>query len=76
MDDKFLYKLVKGQTFGIVAQDCTANEYDPGLPEDVLLKLYRGMVEIRSFDSLYKLEEKYLPDPERVLRAAKEVMNY
>jgi pyruvate dehydrogenase E1 component alpha subunit len=51
MEDKFLYKLVKGQTFGIVAQDGTANEYDPGLPEDLLLKMYRGMVQTRSFDS-------------------------
>jgi pyruvate dehydrogenase E1 component alpha subunit len=50
MDDKFLYKLVKGQTFSIVAQDGTANELDPGLPEDLLLKMYRGMVQGRLYD--------------------------
>jgi len=50
MDDKFLFKVVKGQTFGIVAQDGTANGYDPGLPEDLLLKMYRFMVLGRSYD--------------------------
>ncbi|HEY3274664.1 MAG TPA: pyruvate dehydrogenase (acetyl-transferring) E1 component subunit alpha [Methanocella sp.] len=50
MDDKFLYKLVKGQTFSIIAQDGTANEYDPGLPEDLLLKMYRWMVQGRLYD--------------------------
>ena len=50
MDDKFLFKVVKCQTFGIVAQDGTANGYDPGLPEDLLLKMYRFMVLGRSYD--------------------------
>jgi pyruvate dehydrogenase E1 component alpha subunit len=50
MDDKFLYKLVKGQTFSIVAQDGTANELDPGLPEDLLLRMYREMVQGRLYD--------------------------
>ncbi len=45
VDDKFLYKLAKGQTFGIVSQDGTANEYDPGLPENLLLDMYRYMVQ-------------------------------
>lgn len=50
MDDKYLYKLVKGETFTIVAQDGTANAKDPGLPEDVLLKMYRLMVQARAYD--------------------------
>lgn len=50
MDDQFLFKLVKGETFGIVSQDGTANEYDPGLPEDLLLKMYRFMVQGRMYD--------------------------
>ncbi len=50
MDDKFLYKMVKGQTFGIVSQDGTANEYDPGLPENLLLDMYRYMVQGRLYD--------------------------
>jgi pyruvate dehydrogenase E1 component alpha subunit len=50
MDEKFLYKLEKGETFGIISQDGTANEYDPGLPEDLLLKMYRYLVQGRHYD--------------------------
>lgn len=50
MDEKFLYKLVKGETFRIVSQDGSANELDPGLPEDMLLKMYRLMVQARTYD--------------------------
>ena len=50
MDDKYLYKLVKGQTFSIVAQDGTANKNDPGLPEDLLHRMYRFMVQGRLYD--------------------------
>ena len=50
MDDKFLYRLVKGQTFSIVSQDGSANALDPGLPEELLLKMYRYMVLGRLYD--------------------------
>lgn len=50
IDDKYLYRLEKGETFHILDQDGTANELDPKLPPDVLLKMYRMMVQARSFD--------------------------
>ncbi len=50
INDKYLYRLIKGETFHIVDQDGTANELDPDLPEDVLLKIYRTMVQARAFD--------------------------
>src|SRR5512138_1835706 len=50
MDEKYLYKLVKGETFHIVSQDGKVNELDPGLPEDLLLKMYRLMVQSRAYD--------------------------
>jgi pyruvate dehydrogenase E1 component alpha subunit len=50
IDDKYLFKLIKGETFNIVDQDGTANELDPHLPEDMLLKMYRMMVQARAFD--------------------------
>lgn len=48
--DKFLYKLVEGETFHIIDQDGTPNKLDPGLPKELLLKMYRLMVQARSFD--------------------------
>ncbi len=50
IDDKYLFKLVKGETFHIIDQDGTANDLDPGLPADLLLKMYRMMVQARAFD--------------------------
>jgi pyruvate dehydrogenase E1 component alpha subunit len=50
IDDKYLFKLTKGETFHIIDQDGTANELDPHLPEDVMLKMYRAMVQARAFD--------------------------
>lgn len=50
IEDKYLFKLIKGETFHIVDQDGTANELDPHLPEDMLLKMYRMMVQARAFD--------------------------
>jgi len=50
IDDKYLYKLIKGETFHIVDQDGTANDLDPHLPRDVLLGMYRMMVQARAFD--------------------------
>lgn len=50
IDDKYLFKLVKGETFHIVDQDGTANDLDPHLPEDQLLRMYRMMVQARAFD--------------------------
>ncbi len=50
IDDKYLYRLARGETFRIVDQDGTANELDPGLPEDTLLGMYRMMVQARAFD--------------------------
>ena len=50
MEDKFLFRLTKGQTFTIVAQDGSANALDPGLPEELLLKMYRYMVQGRLYD--------------------------
>jgi pyruvate dehydrogenase E1 component alpha subunit len=50
IDDKYLFRLEKGETFHILDQDGTANELDPGLPKDLLLKMYRMMVQARSFD--------------------------
>lgn len=49
-DDRYLFKLIKGETFQIVDQDGNANELDPGLPEDLLLKMYRLMVQSRIYD--------------------------
>jgi pyruvate dehydrogenase E1 component alpha subunit len=48
--EKYLYKLTEGETFHIVDQDGTPNKLDPGLPQDLLLKMYRLMVQARSFD--------------------------
>ncbi len=48
--DKYLFKLVDGETFHIIDQDGTPGKLDPGLPKDVLLKMYRLMVQSRSFD--------------------------
>ena len=50
IDDKYLFKLVKGETFHIIDQDGTPGKLDPGLPKDMLLKMYRMMVQARSFD--------------------------
>lgn len=50
MDEKYLFKLVKGETFTIVSQDGKANELDPGLPQELLLKMYRLMVLARTYD--------------------------
>ncbi|HTX43421.1 MAG TPA: pyruvate dehydrogenase (acetyl-transferring) E1 component subunit alpha [Methanocella sp.] len=50
IDDKYLYKLRKGDTFHIVDQDGTANDLDPHLPEELLLRMYRTMVQARAFD--------------------------
>ena len=48
--DKYLFKLVDGETFHIIDQDGTPGKLDPGLPKDMLLKMYRLMVQARSFD--------------------------
>lgn len=51
LDDRYLYKLEKGETFHIVDQDGTAGEnLDPRLSDELLLKMYRLMVESRAFD--------------------------
>jgi len=50
IDDKYLYRLVKGETFHILDQDGTASELDPKLPPDMLLKMYRMMMQARAFD--------------------------
>jgi pyruvate dehydrogenase E1 component alpha subunit len=50
IDDKFLFKLKKGETFHIIDEDGTASEMDPGLPQEMLLKMYRMMVQTRAFD--------------------------
>ncbi|HTY91642.1 MAG TPA: pyruvate dehydrogenase (acetyl-transferring) E1 component subunit alpha [Methanocella sp.] len=50
LDDQYLYRLEKGETFHIIDQDGTANELDPGLPPDMLVKMYRMMVQARMFD--------------------------
>ena len=50
IDDKYLYRLEKGETFHIIDQDGTANELDPNLPPDFLVKMYRMMVQARAFD--------------------------
>ncbi len=50
MDDKYLYRLVKGETFSIVSQDGSANENEPQLPDDLLLKMYRLMMKARAYD--------------------------
>ncbi len=50
IDDKYLYRLEKGETFHILDQDGSANELDPKLPPDMLLKMYRMMVQARAFD--------------------------
>ncbi len=47
--------------------------------EKAILSLKGPIVRVAGYDikyPLYKLEEKYLPDPERVVLAAKEVMSY
>ncbi len=48
--DKYLFKLIEGETFHIIDQDGTPGKLDPGLPKDMLLKMYRLMVQARSFD--------------------------
>ncbi len=50
IDDKYLFKLEKGETFHIIDQDGTANDMDPGLSSDALLGMYRMMVQGRTFD--------------------------
>lgn len=51
LDDKYLFKLVRGETFHIVDQDGNYNEsLEPKLPEDLLMKMYRLMVLSRAFD--------------------------
>jgi pyruvate dehydrogenase E1 component alpha subunit len=50
IDEKYLYKLQKGETFHILDQDGTANELDPHLSEDTLIKMYRMMVLSRAYD--------------------------
>jgi pyruvate dehydrogenase E1 component subunit alpha len=50
LDDKYLYRLSKGETFSIVAQDGSANKNEPVLPADLLLKMYRHMVMARAYD--------------------------
>ncbi len=47
--------------------------------EKAILSLKGPIVRVAGYDikyPLYKLEDKYLPDPERVVLAAKEVMSY
>jgi len=47
--------------------------------EKAILSLKGPIVRVAGYDikfPLYKLEDRYLPDPERVERAAKEVMSY
>jgi pyruvate dehydrogenase E1 component alpha subunit len=50
IDDKYLFRLIKGETFRILDQDGTAGPLDPGLPPDLLLNMYRSMVQARVFD--------------------------
>jgi pyruvate dehydrogenase E1 component alpha subunit len=50
IEDKFLFRLEKGETFHIIDQNGTANGLDPKLPPDTLLKMYRMMVQARTFD--------------------------
>jgi pyruvate dehydrogenase E1 component alpha subunit len=50
IDEKYLYRLEKGETFHILDQDGTANELDPKLPEDTLIKMYGSMVRARAYD--------------------------
>ena len=50
MDDRYMFKVIKGETFRIVSQDGTANGLDPGLPEELLFKMYWQMVKARAFD--------------------------
>jgi pyruvate dehydrogenase E1 component alpha subunit len=50
IDEKYLYRLEEGETFHILDQDGTANELDPRLPEDMLIKMYRMMVQARAYD--------------------------
>lgn len=50
LEDRFSYNVQKGETFSIVSQDGTANDLDPGLHKDILLKIYRLIVQARSFD--------------------------
>ncbi len=47
--------------------------------EEAILHLKGPVIRVSGYDirfPLYKLEDKYLPDPERVVAAAKEVMQY
>jgi pyruvate dehydrogenase E1 component alpha subunit len=50
IDDRYLFRLIKGETFRILEQDGTASGPDPGLPPDLLLSIYRMMVQARAFD--------------------------
>ena len=50
LEDKYLYRMVKGETFSIVAQDGSANDKEPKLPDDLLLKMYRLMMKARAYD--------------------------
>lgn len=50
-DDKYLFRLIKGETFHIVDQDGEFDKaLDPGLPEELLHKMYRLMVQSRIYD--------------------------
>lgn len=49
------------------------------IAEDALLYLKAPIIRVSGYDirfPLYKLEDQYLPDPHRVILAAKEVMNF
>ena len=49
------------------------------IAEDALLYLKSPIIRVSGYDirfPLYKLEDEYLPDPHRVIVAAKEVMNF
>lgn len=49
------------------------------IAEDAMLYLKAPIIRVSGFDTrfpLYKLEDEYLPDPHRVVVAAKEVMNF
>jgi pyruvate dehydrogenase E1 component alpha subunit len=50
IDDRHLFRLIKGETLHIVKQDGTASAEDPGLPPATLLDMYRMMVQARAFD--------------------------
>jgi pyruvate/2-oxoglutarate/acetoin dehydrogenase E1 component len=84
LDEEAILASVKKTGRLVVVEEChkilgLASDISAIVNEKGILTLKGPIVRVAGYDikyPLYKLEEKYLPDPERVVLAAKEVMSY